>query len=363
MLTRKLGPIDHDASLIGFGAIPIMADSPMGSISESDAIDLMQAAFDRGVNYLDTAISYGDSEIRVGKALKGGYRERVFLATKTYIKGGDDSPAQFAADIDSSLQRLGVDVIDCYQIHYIDRNGEWAYRDGGIIDVMKQAQQQGKIRYLGVTGHTPEPLIEAVKTGEFALALLPYSLLNRANEPELLPLCAEMNVATVVMKPIGGGSLATPREVLGEFSGPHITAGVALRFVLSNPHVTIACPGMDSMEELDENLAVIAEEEIAPLTEAERTVIDAQLARITKETCRQCGYCMAVCPQEMRISDILRYERYAEVFDLVQYAQEQYRALVVTPEDCLTCGECEKKCPYGLGIRARLQEAMGVLRG
>jgi len=333
----------------------------MGTLSEAEAIRLLRQAFDLGINYVDTAISYGDSEVRIGRALKGGYRDRVFVATKTYIKNVDDPPAQFAADVDSSLARLDVDCIDCYQIHYIDRNGEWAYRDGGVIEVMRRAQEQGKIRFLGVTGHEPAPLIEAVKTGEFVLALFPYSPINRANEPDLLPLCAELGVATVIMKPVAGGILATGHDIKHLLPPEQHLSTMALRFVLSNPHVTLACPGMDSLAEVQENLSVIAGDEVAPLTPAEEDVVACVAEALGPRPCRHCGYCHDVCPVGLRNADIFRLYQYLLAYDLGTYAREQYALLEHRADECLDCGACEKKCPYRIPIRERHAQAHEAL--
>lgn len=357
----SLGRTGFTVCRLGFGGIPLFQGSPMGTLSESEALGLLRAAFDRGINYIDTALSYGDSEVRIGKALKGGYRERVFVATKTYIKNVDDPPAQFAADIDASLERLDLDYIDCYQIHYIDRNSEWAYRDGGVLDVMKRAQEQGKIRFLGVTAHEPQPAIEAVKTGEFVLALVPYSPINRANEPELLPLCTELGVATVIMKPVAGGILATDHSLAQMLPPEKRLSTLALRFVLSNPNVTLACPGMDSLDEVEENLSVVAGEIVEPLTPEEEQAIGELAARIGDQPCRRCGYCHDVCPVGIRNADIFRLMQYLQAYDLVEYAREQYARMEHRVDECLDCGLCEQKCPYRIPIRERHAEAHQAL--
>jgi aryl-alcohol dehydrogenase-like predicted oxidoreductase len=350
MQFRRLGRTGLEVSAVAFGGIPIMGRSPVGDVTEEKAVRIIRYALDQGINFIDTARSYADSEKRIGLAVKG-LSSRPYLATKTYIdaRGGDLD--RFSREMDESLAALGVDAIDLYQIHYIDSGYDLAFAPGGAVERLKKARDEGKIRHLGVTAHDAEIGLKAVQTGEFETIQVPYNIAKPQAAERLLPYCAEHGIGVICMKPLAGGALATDPEIRPYLAGegwPSATS--ALRFVLSNPAVSVAIPGMDSTQEVDENVAVAAGESIAPLAAAEIESIRERLAVLGESFCHSCTYCDAVCEAKMPLSDIFRLERYYKLYALEDLARERFAQLGRSADECLDCGECKKKCVYGLPV-------------
>ena len=364
MQFRRLGRTGLEVGAVGFGGIPIMgAHCPVGCVPEDEAVRVIRYALDQGINFIDTARSYADSERRIGLAVKGR-ATRPYIATKTYIDPKGEDLARFSREIDESLAAFGLDYIDLYQIHYIDRGFEFAFRPDGAVAQMRTARDEGKIRHIGVTAHDPDIALRALETGEFETIQVPYNVVKPEAAEKLFPYCLEHDLGVICMKPIAGGALATPHEVQQHLEGKDLpTATNALRFVLSHPAVSVAIPGMDSTLEVDENAAVAASDAIEPLSEARIRQIRARLAILGEQFCHNCAYCDAVCTAEMPLSEIFKLERYYKLYALRDLAQRWFKELGRSAEECLDCGECEKKCPYGLPIRQRLKEAAELLSG
>jgi predicted aldo/keto reductase-like oxidoreductase len=364
MQFRKLGRTGMEVSAVGFGGIPIMgARCPVGCVPEEEAVRVVRYALDKGITFIDTARSYSDSERRIGMAIKGR-SPRPFIATKTYIDPKGQDLARFSREIDDSLAALDVDAIDLYQIHYIDRGFELAFGPDGAVAQMQKAKAAGKIRHIGVTAHDPEIAIKALESGEFETIQVPYNIVKPQAAEKLFPYCLEHGIGVICMKPIAGGALATPHEVQQWLEGKDLpTATAALRFVLSQPAVSVAIPGMDSTLEVDENVAVAAGEVIEPLGDAEAEKIRALLAPLGEQFCHNCAYCDAVCSAELPLSRIFQLERYYKLYALRDLARERFKELHRSADECLDCGKCKEKCPYGLQVPERLKEAAALLSG
>jgi len=361
MQFRTLGRTGLKVSAVGFGGIPIMGGSPVGEVSEEEAVRIIRYALDQGINFIDTARSYGQSERRIGLAIKGR-SPRPYIATKTYIdwKGGDLD--RFSREIDESLAALEVEAIDLYQIHFIDKGFELAFGPQGAVARLRKAVEEGKIRHIGVTSHDPEIAIKALGTGEFETIQVPYNVAKPEAAERLFPYCAEHGIGVICMKPIAGGALATSPEVQQHLEGQDLlTAGHALRFVLSQPAVSVAIPGMDSTREVDENAAVAAGDAVEPVSASEADRIRERLAVLGERFCHNCGYCDAVCSVEMPLSEIFTLERYYKLHALHALAKERFQRLGRSADECVDCGKCEEKCPYGLPVRERLKEAARLL--
>jgi predicted aldo/keto reductase-like oxidoreductase len=305
--------------------------------------------------------SYSESEHRIGLAIKGR-SPRPYVASKACVDAHGTDLAGFSRDIDESLATLGLDYIDLYQIHYIDRGFELAFGPDGAVAQMQRARAEGKIRHIGVSAHDPDIALRAVQTGEFDTIQTPYNIAKPQAAEKLFPYCLEHDIGVICMKPIAGGALATPHELQQHLAGKEVpTATHALRFVLSQPAVSVAIPGMDSILEVDENVAVAAGDTIAPLSDADIARIRERLALLGEQFCHNCAYCDAVCSADLPLSRIFALERYYKLYALRDLAQQWFKELGRGAHECLDCGECEKKCPYLLPIRERLKQAGELL--
>jgi aryl-alcohol dehydrogenase-like predicted oxidoreductase len=239
-----------------------------GNPDHDESISIIHRALDAGINFIDTADVYsrGESEEIVGKALAGGRRENVFLATKVHGTMGDD-PNQFGnsrrwivAEVESSLRRLGTDWIDLYQIHRPELDTDIDETLGALSDLV----HAGKVRYVGSSTFPPSQIVEAQWVAErrgrerFVCEQPPYSILVRGVENEVLPTCRRYGMGVIPWSPLAGGWL-TGRYRKGQ-EPPTSTRADRLpqRYDLS-------LPGNQRKLEAAEALAQLAEEAGLPL--------------------------------------------------------------------------------------------------
>lgn len=212
MEQRRLGANGPEVSAIGFGCMSIgIGDVYTSSVQEDGkAVELIRRALDLGINFLDTANIYGDSEIKVGKALEGR-REGVVLATKFGIvpdspgneRAVDGTPLNALRSCDESLRRLGVDVIDLYYLHRVDPKVPIEETVGAMAELVRA----GKVRYLGLSEASPNTVRRAHKIHPLAAIQTEYSLFSREPEDQLLPALRELGIALVAYSPLGRGFL------------------------------------------------------------------------------------------------------------------------------------------------------------
>jgi aryl-alcohol dehydrogenase-like predicted oxidoreductase len=195
---RQLGKGGPEASVLGLGAWPI--GGGMGPVEEALAIDIIRSAIDSGITLLDTAQAYRTSENTVGKALKDGYRERCFLATKVSGRYGRDD---IIAAMENSLIQLSVDHVDLYQIH------SWnpKYPIAESMEAMARLQEQGKTRYIGVSNFDAEQMEQARAIAPFHSNQPRYNLFDRQIEAADIPFCEQHGIGILPHSPLGKGLL------------------------------------------------------------------------------------------------------------------------------------------------------------
>lgn len=329
MEKRRLGRTGFMVTPISFGALP------MQRCTMEEAGEVLLAALDAGINFIDTARAYTDSEAKIGRYI-AGRRSEYYLATKSMGR----TKAAMAADIELSLATLKTDCIDIYQMHNVKTEEEWAavMAPDGALAALKEAREAGKIRHIGITGHNVDMLIRAVKTGEFSTVQVPFNCVEQRAMNDLFPLAKSLDVGIIVMKPLGGGLIDQP--------------DLALRFVLQQEGV-VAIPGMDRVEHVAENLA--AANKFKPLTAEETAKLAVLAAELGSNFCRRCGYCLP-CAVGIDIPQMfifhLQYTRYG----LKTAIPQRYQGAKVKASACIECGECESRCPYNLPIRERIKQ-------
>ncbi len=193
--TAAFGRTGHQSTRVVFGA------AALGSMRQERADEVLAVLLERGVNHLDTASSYGDSELRIGPWM-ASHRDRFFLATKTGERTGDGA----RAELERSLERLQVDHVDLIQLHNLAKDDEWevAMGPGGALEAAIEAREQGLTRFIGVTGHglgIAATHVRSLRRFDFDSVLLPFSYVLMQNPAyaadfeALLSLCRERNVA------------------------------------------------------------------------------------------------------------------------------------------------------------------------
>lgn len=326
---RILGKTGLKISRLGFGGIPIQKIDAEGT--KKLIGELLQA----GVNFIDTARGYTVSEEYLGFALEG-VRDNFVLATKSMAR----TKEAMEKDIDISLKTLRTDYIDLYQMHNPGaKDLETVTAPGGALEALVEAKKNGKIGHIGVTLHSLELFEKVIDLPWVETVMFPYNIVETQAE-KLIAECAKKNIGFICMKPLAGGA---------------IEDGVtALRFVLANPDVTVAIPGMADTAEIFNNVA--ASSNLSPLTSEEQEKIAKIRESLGTNFCRRCNYC-APCTAGINISAVFLFEGYYSRYDLKDWAKARYSLLEKTASDCIACGVCEERCPYNLPIRNMLKKS------
>jgi predicted aldo/keto reductase-like oxidoreductase len=270
---RTLGKTGEKVSLVGVGGAHI------GRVSEQESLQIVRAALDRGINFLDNSWDYNDgkSEEWMGKALKDGYRQKAFLMTK--IDGRTKESAR--KQLDESLKRLQVDHIDLLQFHEIIRmnDADRIFAPGGALEAVLEARKAGKLRYIGFTGHKdPQIHLHMLKTAadhkfHFDTVQMPLNVMDthyKSFETLVLPVALQQGIGVLGMKPMGDHIILESKAV---------TPVECLRYTMSLP-VSVVITGIDSLAVLEQ--AVNTARGFQPLSETALAALRAKTQTVAQ---------------------------------------------------------------------------------
>lgn len=334
-----------------------------GRLRGDDAWKIVKTAFERGVNYVDTAPDYSTagSELAVGRALREIPRDRIFLATKFCTPIGhlpEGTPvARYIEAVEQSLARLGSDYVDLVHVHSCDEVGR--LMDPNVHEAFDRLKQQGKVRFLGVSTHTPrleEVASRAIDSGRFDVMMLAYhhgiwpalpAIIDRAHD--------EQDIGIVAMKTLKGAK----HRNLSDFHDANSYAQAALKWVHENPKVSCAVISFFEMQHVDEYLHAsggrLAQVDLEILRRYDSAIVGSYCAP-------HCGACLSSCPEGVPIHDVLRHRMYFEDYRAERDAMERYARLPVDASACLGCaGPCLGSCPLGIAIPERTRGAHALL--
>jgi predicted aldo/keto reductase-like oxidoreductase len=348
---------------------------------EEKAIPLVRQAIDAGMVYIDTSRGYGDSELKLAKALKDGYREKVILSTKwspwnLKVEANDDTSADcMYRRIIESMGRLDVDYLDFFQIWAITNPEQYndTVRKGGMLDGIRRAMDEGLVGHTGFTTHdTPENVSRYIDEVDWCeTVLFTYNLLNKKYK-NVIAKAHEKGIATVVMNPVSGGLLAENSPVLidavKKAVGCDDPIEVAHRYLAADTNVdTILC-GITKPEDV---ISTIENYQKPALSAEEVRAVERVFEELSKENvgfCTECKYCMP-CPQGINIPMIMHavyLDKFLRVpvaargcYNWFVYMAESNRS--TNPAECTECGQCEEKCTQGLKIIEEMKYASRVL--
>jgi predicted aldo/keto reductase-like oxidoreductase len=382
MQYRTFGKLDFKPSALGFGAmrLPVLADADgkpdFKQIDYPAATAMLHRAIDGGVNYVDTAWMYHEDscETWLGEALKGGYRERVKIATKMPV-WDVKKPADFDRILGIQLERLQADSIDFYLFHSLDEAHWKCVLEQGQLTSAERALADGRIGHLGFSFHGTyeafEEILAATDLWQFCQLQFNYMDEDYSAGRRGLDLAAGKGLGVIVMEPVRGGVLARnlPSEVgavWAEAAVPRSPAEWALQWVWSVPEVSFLLSGMSTMQHVEEDLEY-AERSRPGLLSDEELALVARVRDLYRERslipCTSCRYCMP-CPQGVAIPDIFEMYNDAHIYDDRMRRQWAYRTFMAEDERadrCTACGECEEKCPQGITVSRWMEKAQAFL--
>jgi predicted aldo/keto reductase-like oxidoreductase len=354
---RKLGK-NLRVSLLGMGG-GVFNPHKDPNLRVEEAREVISYAVRHGVNLIDTGKEY-DEEF-LAKAM-GRFSQRLHIITKSEAR---DENAMIH-DIEDSLKKLGH--VDVYQMHMVASLDDLQERvENGVLRALQQAKERGRIRLIGIFSHRVEVLKRAVKLGRFDMITGLYNAGHTLAE-NLFKFAKRRGVDVVAAAPFANGILVLPK-IEGEEPNPAakvMTAENALKFVLSNKHISSVLTGSRRLEHVKENIEIA--QKGWTLSDRERKrIIELIESFLGKNFCRGCRYCepCRVFGGNLPISDILKLKMVYEKYGFTHFARWLFSLKVKCQgiKPCTGCGECEAECPYGVPISHELKEAFRLLGG
>ncbi len=343
---RKLGSTGFNVSEIGFGAMN-MRDA-----------ELVTAAIDYGINYIDTAHAYmkGRNEETIGRVMKTR-RDKVFLTTKV----GFEDPDKLPRMMETSLKRLQTDHVDLMLFHAIKSRDQVLNED--FIKVFESAKKKGICRFVGISTHTNQAdVINAMVESKFWEAVLVGY--NYVSPPELK--LAIENARRAGMAIIAMKNLLNPatwpwepvKDIRDDKSGSMSSAQALIKWVLDDPNVDTTIPGITSFEQLEDDLAIMN----MKMHFEDRRILRRYSESLQGKYCQGvagCTGCADQCPKGVRVNDLNRCLSYAYGYGDINLAKENYRALSRNSriEMCSDCPECQVTCIHGINITEQIERA------
>jgi predicted aldo/keto reductase-like oxidoreductase len=303
-------------------------------LSKPEAVKVVRAVIDMGINFFDTGHSYNDSEEKIGEAIKGIPRDKLVIASKTQAT----DKKTFLENLDLSLKRLGTDYLDIYQFHNIATKEKNAVIEGpdGALEGIREGVKEGKIRFLAFSSHNIPLAMEIMKTGIYAAVQLPINYIDTVAE-KAVPLAKELDMGFIAMKPMGGGLLDD--------------AGLSFRYLLQFDNI-VPDPGIEREEEMRQIIDIVNENK--PLSAEDKKKIEALRKEFGPEWCHRCDYCQP-CPQKISISSVLNAKSAMKRMPF-ERAYKMVNDNMKKAKTCIACGDCKTRCPYSLNIPVLLKD-------
>jgi len=400
---RTLGRTGFEVSDVGMGSVPLRETA------------VVRYAYDKGINYFDTAEGYGNgaAERAIGEAMQHMERDKIFINSKARVADDDDAEAVIRK-VRGSLERLQTDYIDSYCMHGVPSIE--ALNHPGFHEAMDRLKAEGRVRFRGISCHgagrgveqTAADILSAgAESGRFDMMLLIYNFMNREDGERVMAACKANNVGTTAMKTSPGAISYTPldEENLTEEQESYINRYVergqtreaamvrlreqaerrkdlyentrpfaeqygvqtaeqlrvgSIHWVLQNPDMHTACVAFTDFELIDRVVPVSG----TALTAPEQEMLQEIGVALDDQYCRHaCTECADACPAMVPVSTIMRYAYYYEGQGLQKHAMSLYAGLEgAAASACLDCaGHCEGACRYGIDIQSSLLQAHGLL--
>ncbi len=377
MNKRQIKKTGEWLSILGYGGMRF--PTKLGKIDEEKAMAQLRYAIDQGVNYIDTAYFYhgGQSESFIGRALEGGYREKVYIATKLppWLV---HSEADMSRILDTQLERLKTQTIDFYLLHALNQENWDRFLSLNVFQFLEEKKAAGKIRNIGFSFHGDRALFKTIIDAyDWSFCQIQYNFLDEYHQAgkEGLAYASAKDIAVFVMEPLRGGTLAVglPQEATDAYikaNPKRSPVEWALKWIWQHEGVTTVLSGMTEDQHVYDNIAYAKSADACHLSNAENQTMDAVKAIYKakqKVPCTACQYCMP-CPFGV---DIPRcFELYNAKYLLNQKVKTFYwmqlGGINGKPSHaslCVRCGKCLPLCPQGIKIPEALDEVAVDLEG
>ncbi len=372
---RTLGRTGLDVSVISLGTEYLI------NIPQKNAVDVIHRAISQGVNYFDLFFAQPEFRDNMDAAFQG-HRQKVILAA--HLGAAIDSNGQYTRIRDPQqceyffldfLARYHVESADILYLHNSDSQEDYdeLMKPGGLLEMAKRFQAEGKTRFIGFSGHNTVTSRQAVESGQIDVLMFPVNFTNHVmpGRQALFDACVARQVGLVAMKPYAGGNLLREErefEVNSFVSGSAQVANASVKFtksatitpvqclayILEQTGVSCVVPGCANIEQLDAALAY--------LDASEQSKAYAALLPDFKQyktgRCVHCNHCLP-CPSNIDIGETLRLWQLAQQ-ELSVEVRAAYRALPVNASDCIECGVCMERCPFGVDVIAQMKDASSL---
>ncbi|MCI9138049.1 MAG: aldo/keto reductase [Lachnospiraceae bacterium] len=376
MLYRVNPKNQKQLSILGYGCLRF---SKKGTgIDQAKAEREMLAALEKGVNYFDTAYTYGGSEVCLGKFLAKGYRDKVNIATKLphyYLKQPGDMERYFK----EQLERLQTDHVEYYLMHMLNDIAAWErIQTLGILEWIEKKKAKGQIQNIGFSFHgNTDNFLKILEAYEWDFCQIQYNYMDEHSQAGRrgLQRAHEKGIPVIIMEPLRGGRLVqglpkTAVKILEKEEPRRSPAEWGLRWLWNQPEVTVVLSGMNDTAQVEENVRIASEAEAGCMTEHDMEVIEqvkAEINRYMKVPCTGCGYCMP-CPGGVDIPGCFSAynTRYTDNWFSGIKAYFMCTTLRTNPSNaskCLKCGKCEQHCPQKISIRQELEQVKKHMEG
>ena len=357
MKYRKCPKNGEQISVLGLGG------NYLSTLGEEEGVAIIRTAYERGVNFFDLATSEAETFPLMGKALadvRENIRYQIHFGAD--YRNGTYARTYKLEDIKEAvawqLKQLQTDYIDYGMIHCIDEDRDWrAFLEDGILDYMLELKEQGVIRHLGASTHTPRManlMMDAVDLDMLMFSINPayddhhgrYALGSADEREALYRRCEVEGVGISVMKPFSAGMLFD-----GEKSpfGKPLTLYQCVQYALDKPAVVTVLPGFTTVKELEEYLSF----ETASAEERDYSILEEMTVKDVEGRCLYCSHCQP-CPAGIDIALVNKY--YDIVLSGDEQARSHYLGLEKTASYCIACGSCNQRCPFHVNQLARMKE-------
>jgi predicted aldo/keto reductase-like oxidoreductase len=364
MQYRRFGQIDFKVSALGFGCMRLPIKASYSDIDEPEAIKMLHYAIEHGVNYIDSAYGYhdGNSELLVRKALKGGYRDKVKIATKLpcwKVKEYSD----FDRFLNEQLKKFQVEHIDFYLLHGLNKEYWHRVRDLGVLEWAEGAQADGRIGHLGFSFHDHYEVFQEIVDAydKWTLCQIQYNYMDVENQAgeKGLKYAASKGIAVVVMEGLLGGYLINPPPVVEELwdsaEKKRTTADWALQWLWNQSKVSTVLSGMSTMEQVRQNVVSADNSKVGLLSQEELDLVNQvreEYLKLRPIPCTSCRYCLP-CPHDVEIPRNFELYNNLVLYKHREDAENEYKEELKEESRasaCIQCRECEEKCPQHILI-------------